>query len=225
MSSAILFHKLATRILAVQRPHPLRVAFDGVDAAGKTTLADGLAAFLPGLTSRRIIRSSIDHFHNPREVRYRQGPDSPEGYYQDSFNLAEFRRSLLDPLGPGGSRVIRTALFDFRANASVQREPIQVEENAILLLDGIFLMRPELAGCFDFTIFVQVSFETVLKRVVERDRDYLGDEQAVIQKYRRRYIPAQRHYLETCKPRERADVVVENDDPAHPTLFHNFLEP
>lgn len=34
--------RLASMIAAVQRPHPARVALDGVDGAGKTHLADEL---------------------------------------------------------------------------------------------------------------------------------------------------------------------------------------
>jgi uridine kinase len=194
------------------------VAFDGVDAAGKTSLADELAAFLPSITPRPVIRATIDRFHNPREVRYRQGPDSPDGYYEASFNLPALRRCLLDPLGPGGNRMIQTTLFDFRSDTPLQNDVFQAAADAILLFDGIFLMRPELADSWDFTIFVQVRFETVLTRVVARDRDLLGEEQAIIRRYQQRYIPAQRRYLETCRPAERADVVVENDDVQSPVI-------
>ena len=221
MQRTILLNHLATRILALNLPHPARVAFDGVDAAGKTSLADELSAFLPTLSHRPVIRATIDRFHNPREVRYRQGPDSPEGYYEDSFNLPALKRSLLDPLGPGGSRAVRTASFDFLTNEPIQSEAALVERDAVLLFDGIFLLRPELAGCWDFTIFVQVSFETVLARVIQRDRATLGDEQSIISRYQKRYIPAQRRYLETCKPAERADVVIINDDPQSPQIIHN----
>ncbi len=239
MQQAELLTLLAARILAVQRPHPVRVAIDGVDAAGKTTLADALAVVLrstqgvsspgagaaPGEAPRQILRASIDRFHNPREVRYRQGPDSPSGYYEDSFDLNALKQRLLDPLGPGGSlgnsRTIQTGLFDFRTNAPIQSDIAQAAPDAILLLDGVFLLRPELAGCWDFTIFIQVSFETVLARVVERDRELIGSAQAVIERYNKRYIPAQRFYLETCRPAERADIVVINDDLKGPLVREN----
>ena len=81
---------LARHVAAQHRPHPLRVAIDGVDAAGKTTLADELAEPVRAL-GRPVIRASVDDFHNPRAVRYRMGDDSPEGYFQDSFDLATIR--------------------------------------------------------------------------------------------------------------------------------------
>jgi uridine kinase len=211
MERAALLNSLAAQILAVQRPHPVRVAIDGVDAAGKTTLAGELAECLRAAGPREVLRATIDRFHNPRGIRYRQGADSPAGYYADSFDLEALRRRLLDPLGPGGSRIIQAELFDFRANAPIQSSAAQAAPDAVLLFDGVFLMRPELAGCWDFSIFVQVSFETVLGRAIRRDSELMGGPQAVIDRYTRRYIPAQRHYLETCRPMERADVIVEND--------------
>ena len=58
------------------------VAFDGPDTAGKTWLADQVAAQL----SVPVCRASIDDFHAPAAVRRRRGELSAEGYYRDSFN-------------------------------------------------------------------------------------------------------------------------------------------
>lgn len=44
MERARLLNYLADRISRVDRPHPLRVAIDGPDAAGKTTLAEELVS-------------------------------------------------------------------------------------------------------------------------------------------------------------------------------------
>lgn len=99
--------------------HPARVAIDGVDAAAKTALADELAGPL-GARGRRVIRASIDGFHNPCAVRYRRGPDSPGGYYLDSFDHDALRASLLDPLGSGGDLRYRTATFDYRTESRAE---------------------------------------------------------------------------------------------------------
>ncbi len=200
--------------------HPLRVGIDGVDAAGKTTLADRLAR---ELESRHcpVLHASIDRFHNPREVRYHRGADSPEGYFYDSYDLAALRHDLLDPLGPGGSREVRLERFDFRSDTPVESTVQTVEPRTILLFDGIFLQRPELADCWDVSIFVQVSFATVLTRAVARDRDIIGNPQAVIDRYTRRYIPAQRLYLEQYQPAQHANIVVYNDDPDHAKITFN----
>lgn len=97
-----LIQDLASRITSIDRNHPVRVAIDGPDAAGKTILADELAAFVRGL-GRSVIRGSIDGFHNPSIVRRRRGSLSPEGYFHDSFDYPALVKNLLRPLGPGGS--------------------------------------------------------------------------------------------------------------------------
>lgn len=110
--------QLAERIAALPCAHPIRVAVDGIDAAGKTTLADELAHSITSW-GRPVIRASIDGFHRPRVARYRRGADSPEGYYLDSFDYPLLRDLLLLPLGPAGSRRYRRTVFDFRADTPV----------------------------------------------------------------------------------------------------------
>jgi uridine kinase len=106
---AAVVRELADRIEAVQRPHPVRVAIDGVDAAGKTTFADELAAVL-----RR----------RGRDVR--RGELSPEGYYYDSFDYPALRQTL-----------------DTHAS-----------QDSILLVDGVFLLHPELVEHWDLHLRV-----------------------------------------------------------------------
>lgn len=97
-------------------PHPVRVGIDGVDCAGKTTLADELEVLLrSGLQD--VIRCSIDRFHNPREIRYRQGRSSPRGFYEDSFNLDAVLSSLLRPLGPEGTFRYLDRCFDYKSES------------------------------------------------------------------------------------------------------------
>jgi hypothetical protein len=108
MSRAVLLERMAELVGAVRCSHPIRVAVDGPDAAGKTTLADELASVLRG-RGRTVIRASIDGFHRPRAERYKRGPDSPDGYFQDSFDYEALRQELLDPFGLGGTRRYRRA--------------------------------------------------------------------------------------------------------------------
>src|SRR5262245_47953937 len=89
---------IATFIVCCKPDQIVRVAVDGVDGVGKTTFADKLGRVVE-LIGRTVIRSSVDGFHNPRELRYRRGRTSPEGFYFDSYDYPALRRYLLDPLG------------------------------------------------------------------------------------------------------------------------------
>ena len=80
-----------------------RVGIDGPDAAGKTTLANALAA-LTGLP-----RLCADDFLAPPEVRYARGPLDPDGYYADAFDLAALRRAV-----ESHDTVIADGVFLFR---------------------------------------------------------------------------------------------------------------
>ena len=211
-----LLELLGGLLLEREPPHPLRVAIDGPDGAGKTTLADELAELLAG--KRPAIRAGIDGFHNPRELRYRRGPDSPEGYFLDSFDYEALRAILLDPLGPGGTRRYRRALFDYRADEKVAAPEEEASDDSILLFDGVFLLRPELRAFWDFSIFVQAGFDETLRRAEERDRELMGGADAVRERYRKRYIQGQELYFSSCATQEVADVVIDNADVSQPRL-------
>ena len=211
-----LLELLGGLLLERESPHPLRVAIDGPDGAGKTMLADELAEQLTG--RRQVIRAGVDGFHNPRELRYRRGPDSSEGYFLDSFDYDALRGLLLDPIGPGGSLRYRRALFDYRVDEQVAAPEEEASPDAVLLFDGVFLLRPELRALWDFSIFVQAGFNETLRRAEARDRELMGGAQAVRERYRRRYIPGQELYFSRCAPQEIADIVIDNTDVNEPKL-------
>lgn len=216
-----LLKALTSRIVAIRCDHPVRVAIDGVDAAGKTTLADELIEPIRA-HGRPVIRASIDGFHNPRAVRYQRGASSATGYYQDSFNYEALKATLLDPLGPNGSRKIRVAAFDFRADSEVLPPLRMASECAVLLFDGVFLQRPELSGLWEMVIWVGADFNVTVPRALARAgrQDNLRPEElrALQRQYQERYVPGQKLYIKECRPHERAHIVVRNDDFQNPEL-------
>jgi uridine kinase len=209
--------ELADLVAAVRPAHPTRVAVDGVDAAGKTTLCGELAPLLEA-RGRAVIRASADGFHRPRAERHRRGPTSPEGYYLDSFDYGALRRELLEPLGPGGDARYRTRVFDLRADEPVEEEPRKAPSGSVLLVDGVFLLRPELDGLWDLRIFVEVDPDEALRRAVLRDEDRFGSPDEALRRYRSRYVPGQQLYRAEVDPAAVADLVLENTDPASPAL-------
>lgn len=213
-----LLQGLSGLILAVQLPHPVRVAIDGIDAAGKTTLADELAGQIRQ-SGRTVLRASVDGFHRPRADRYRRGEESLEGYYLDSFDYDAVRRHLLMPLGPTGNRRYRLATFDYRTDSPIAAPQGEAPKDAVLLFDGVFLLRPELNAYWEFRIFVEVDFDEALRRAVERDRTIAVTDEALRDRYLKRYLPGQRMYLESVKPIELADAVVENSNLSSPRLL------
>lgn len=208
---------LARLILRVERPHPVRVAIDGPDVAGKTILADELAPLLER-SGRPVIRASVDGFHRPRVERFARGPESPEGYFLDSFDYPALRAALLDPLGPGGDRHYHRRVFDFRTDTPADAPTETAPANTILVVDGVFLLRRELIDLWEFSVFVAVTFAETQRRAAARDFALLGSEEAVRHRYAVRYVPGQQLYYGRAHPQQKADVVIDNEDPDRPSL-------
>jgi uridine kinase len=214
MSAAAVLNAVAERIQRQVAGGVLRVGIDGVDGAGKTTFADKLATALAD-RQLHVIRSSIDGFHNPRSIRYARGRDSAEGFYRDSFNLTLFRSLLLDPLSPGGTGRYRRAAFDHRTDSAVDLPYESAPAGAILVVDGIFLHRPELRDYWDISVFLDVPFSQSFPRMAVRDGSDPDPEAAANQRYR----GGQLLYFAECDPRTSATVLIDYADFAEPKIL------
>jgi uridine kinase len=206
--------RLAEAVGSVAVAHPTRVAVDGPPAAGKTTLADELAAVLRA-RGRDVIRATIDDFLFPRARRYPRGEYSAEGCYFDTHDHDALNRVLLDPLGPGGDRRFQPAVYDHTADTVLSPPVTTAKADAVLVFDGVFLMRPELIDRWELRVFVSTALETTVDRAVIRERR-VSSRADVERRWRERYIPSQQLYFARVRPTERADIIVHNDEPGQP---------
>ena len=209
--------RIAKVIHEIRLSHPVRVGIDGVSAAGKTVFANELAHHIESL-GRPVVRAGIDGFHNPPEIRYQQGPMSIPGYVEDSFNYDAVIEHVLVPMGPQGNRKFIPVIHDLMEEGEVGKEHYHAPDDAVLIFEGVMLFCDTLADFWDFQIFIDVSFDVVIKRALTRDAKRLGGVENLLEKYHNRYIPGQQLYLETYQPREAAHVVINNDNFAEPKL-------
>ncbi len=180
------------------------VAVDGVDGAGKTTFADALAEELRR-QGREVVRASIDGFHHPLAHRRAQGRTA-QAVWSRHFDHAAVRREVIDPWRSGPPATYRTAVHDVVTDARLDAPPEPVPDEGVLVVDGLFCQRPELDGCWDVVVFLDVPFEVSVARMAARD----GSPDDVEHPDQKRYVDAQRIYFRTCDPRARADLVVDN---------------
>jgi uridine kinase len=167
-----------------------RIGVDGVDGAGKTRLAEELAQELTA-RGRPTVRISLDQFERPKAQRYARGELSPEGYYLDAFDLESFAAHVL---GIGG------------------------DPDLVIVVDGVFLQRPELADLWDAAVWVEADLDVAAERGAERNRVWFDSLDETHERYRARYMPAQRRYIEEQRPHERATFVFRNTDLSEPEL-------
>ncbi|OAI44077.1 hypothetical protein AYO38_02290 [bacterium SCGC AG-212-C10] len=250
---------LTARIDSLPRFRPILVAIDGRSAAGKTSLADELAEALRA-AGREVIRVEIDDFHRPAyKERAIRGDFTPESYVREGYDFATFRRFVLDPLAPGGSRQIRTRYWNWQQDEPYPDEAIQVADGMAVIVDGIYLLLPELDGTgtddtaglrsgdrderattgvaptdagaeravagasltrvWDLSIWVEVDWETMIERAMQRDIAWTGDGEVVRDRYVRYWIPRHQYYETALHPRDRADIVIDNTNIDAPAVL------
>jgi uridine kinase len=158
-------------------------------------MADALASALPA-----VVRASADGFQHPPEVRYRRGDLSPEGCYHDTFDYPVLRTRCLEPFRDGASAIA--------VGGPDRRE---VPARAALLVDGVFLLRPELRDLWSLTVHLTISLAEILRRARVRDLERFGSRAEVDRRYALRYLPAHALYVADVDPEAQADVVVDNE--------------
>jgi len=210
-----LVSKLADNILDLQLHHPIRVAISGITASGKTTLANELAEELRR-RKKEVVRTSIDNFHHPRAIRYRQGKDSAIGYYEDAHDYQAFKDKLLIPLGENGNLQYQTISLDLEKDEYVNTEPQLAKDDTIFIIDGTFLLKKELIHLFDYKIFVQTDFDIARIRGAKRETIAFGSYESAEEMFLNRYHAASGLYLKEHNPQENADIVVNNNDVGSP---------
>lgn len=196
----------------------MRVVIDGPSAAGKTTLADELAVVLGERTDREVIRVGLDYFKKDPALRTAYPIESPESYYYDTWDLDAILSKLLLPLGPGGDRRFVSGMRPTHARTALAAAIETAAVDAVLVVDGCFSMRPELVDHWDLRIYLHVDFDVVLRRGTERDQAWMESAAAAAERYRTRYIPGERLYVDQVVPQSLADVVVDHTDFDHPVL-------
>jgi len=205
----------ALNILALSTDGPLRIAIDGRSAAGKTTFADALGDRLRG-AGRFVLRAGIDDFHPPGHgPRSASGGYTVDSYYAEAYDCGAFRDLLLAPLDTGADRRCRLRFHDSFTDIPIDGPIVEVPKDGIVVIDGCFLLRSELLGFWEFVIWLDISFETMIERAAKRDIAWMPSEATVRTRYRERWIPLHKLY-EGTGARSYSDMIIDNEDCAAP---------
>lgn len=204
-----------------QRDYPrgrTLLAVDGRSGSGTAAFADGLAEVFAEV-GRAAFRASIDDFHRPREERYARGRDSAEGYWSDSFDYSLFRRALVEPFRLAGSTGFQLVGFDEARDVGAQLRWTTGPQDAVLIVDGVFLNRPELRGIWHGSVRLEVPAGTAYARLHDR----LGVDADPSAPSNARYVGGEALYRREDDPAARASAIVDNTDEAHPRrVFADF---
>ncbi|UWX56357.1 hypothetical protein NYZ99_09215 [Maribacter litopenaei] len=212
MSEKETFELITNRILSIQKDKrkPVRIAINGIEGTGKTVMAEKLTEYLNS-KNIRAIQVSIDGFHFNKEVRYKQGRDSAKGYYEDSYDEIAFVEKVLKS-SQSEFPNYTSATHDLETDEYLNLEPIELENNTVLITDGAYLFKPNYRTHWDLKIYLKTSFEIAMKRGIERDKNSLGGIDLTKEKYEKRYHKSSRMYLNENEPEKIADIIIDNSD-------------
>jgi len=179
----------------------------GIDASGKGYLSSRLDAELKRQGMRTAL-IGVDGWLNLPHVRF-SDTDPARHFYDHALRQDEMFDRLVLPLKQ--NRSVKVTANFAEETATVFR-PVEYgfRDIDIILLEGIFLFKPQFARHFDLRIWVECTFETALTRAVERSQEGLTKD-LTIEAYSRIYFPAQLIHIEYDRPIESADILLNNN--------------
>jgi uridine kinase len=144
------------------------VAVDG--GGGTAAFADDLAAVFREAGSDTH-RASVRDFHRSRADRTLLGPETSTGFYRDAFDYVTLRRVLIDPFRMAGSAGFQTAAFDEARDVPLASRWETAGPDAVLVIDGEFLLRPELRREWNASVLLVNAPERAIYAEEARPRE------------------------------------------------------
>ena len=184
--------RLLEHLQTLPRSGTLLVGIDGPGGSGKSTVARALEALAP----HEVTVVEMDDFYLPSSERHRA---SGEGALGAAYDWRRLLAQVLEPLRGGGRG--RYQRYDWDTDELAEWHDVPV--GGIVVVEGVYSTRSELAGYYDFRIWVTAQPEVRLARGLERDgedaRSLWVDE----------WMPEEDRYAALDRPRERAHLVVD----------------
>jgi uridine kinase len=192
---------------AVSPQRALLVGISGIDAAGKGFVTARIAESLEK-RGKNVAVINIDGWLNLPHVRFHWS-DPARHFYDNAIRFDEMFERVVLPLRDTRNVNVESDFAEETAT-TFRKCHYAFRDIDVVLLEGIFLLKPAYRHHFDLTIWVDCSFETALERAITRCQEGLPAAET-IEAFETIYFRAQRIHLARDNPREAADIVLTND--------------
>jgi uridine kinase len=199
--------KILERRANVPDTRSLLVGVSGIDGCGKGYLAAQLQAHLAlyGVIPAIL---NVDGWLNLPQKRFDENAPAAN-FYENAIRLDQFFSQLVLPLRDRRSIHLEADFVEETAS-NYRKHSYDYDDVSVVLVEGIFLFKPQYRKYFDLTIWIDCSFPTALARAIDRAQEGLSAANTIAA-YDTIYFPAQEIHLAHDKPRENADLILEND--------------
>jgi uridine kinase len=164
---------------------PYIIGINGIDCAGKTTLAKDLSGQLEQSGIKNKI-FHIDDFNDPKVER-----ETYRAFASGNWNENDFDRYY-------------ESIIDFQQAREAVEEA--AAKNEIVIVEGIFIFRPKLNITFNYRIYLEVDASVALTRFEERRR-LKGDDRPV-EIFKDIWVRAHNKYVSEVGPRQISDLII-----------------
>jgi uridine kinase len=206
-SIAELVREILERRANTPEARSLLVGVSGIDGCGKGFLATQLQAHL-ALRGVIPVILNVDGWLNLPQKRFAQKAPGVN-FYENAIRLDQFFSQLVLPLRERRSIHLEADFVEETAS-DYRKHTYDYQDISVVLVEGIFLFKPQYRKYFDLAIWIECSFPTALARAIDRAQEGLSPANTIAA-YDTIYFPAQRIHLAQDKPREHADLIFEND--------------
>lgn len=187
------------------------IAIDAADTAERVDFAGHLAEVLEE-NDRRVFRASMRFFERPQTDQDASEPDRELRRYRSGSDDSALRRVLVEPFRLGGSAGFVLSHRDPDTGAWIQPSWHTAPQDAVLILDGDFMNRPEVHDLWSYSVLLE-SAQSAQSEQSEQSAE-LGESAAP--------SAAAAAYRAEVSPRDVVTAVIDNTDPAAPT--RRFLD-
>lgn len=195
-----------------QRPYvpageSMLVAVSGIDGSGKGYVTAQIVAGL-GQQGVHAVSINIDGWLNLPPRRF--NPERPaEHFYEHAIRFDEMFEQLVLPLKRNRSVWVE-ADFAEETASEYRKHTYDFRNVDIIMLEGIYLLKPAFRRYYDWTLWVDCTFETALERALQRGQEGLPPAET-IRAYHTIYFPAQEIHFLLDDPRSAAAAILIND--------------
>ena len=179
---------------------PFVVGINGIDCSGKTTFVKAMSKYF---SYYNIVNNhlDIDNFNNPAiEI------ETYKAFVSDSWGEEDLNK-----------------YYKLIINYSDAIRSVSESKNnySIVILEGIFIYKPQLVDLFDLKIYLDIDISLGRKRFAKRRR--LERDKRPFDIYDKIWILSHNKYDSEVHPKQISDLVIDYNDESKPVLYVNEI--
>lgn len=163
----------------------LIIAIEGRCASGKSTLASAL---------QKSFDCNVIHMDD-FFLRHEQRNEERLKLAGENIDHERFLEEVLNPLKAG----MEFSYRPYNCKTSCFMKPVVVKPKKINLIEGVYSCHESLIRFYDLKIFMTISPEEQMKRIIKRD----GEQKAAV--FKNKWIPMEENYFSLFGVQEKCD--------------------